>query len=266
MLLALIGDVHGHHALLARHLTALRDQHGIAGALQVGDYGFYRRFMGSGGRRALPMPVPVHVACGNHEDHRWVARCRGKGADAVWAAHNLFWQDQPSILERGGCGIGFLGGALNVDRPQRGSPRHGTSNYIVDRQARAAIDLFNRHRPPILISHSCPAGIGIGMRGNPALTQELLQFVLMRGFDPGPGDDAGERLLTTLWHGLAYRPRVWCFGHFHYRNHASIDGCDFHCLGLLEQRDTALLWDTERRDIVAAPVADGDRDARDQAP
>lgn len=244
MLIALIGDVHGHHAHLARYLAYLHDTFGVAAALQVGDYGFYRLFLGFGGRKPHPMPVPVYVAGGNHEDHRWVARCRRKGADPLWRAANLFWQDRPSLIDIDGTPIGFIGGALNVDRPQRGTARHGTTNYIIDAEVTAAIDLFNNARPPLIISHSCPAGIGIGMRGNPALAQELLQFVILRGFDPGPGDDAGERLLTKLWQGLTYRPQAWCFGHFHYRHKACVEACAFHCLGLLEQREPILVWNT----------------------
>jgi len=255
MRIAIIGDVHGQLPLLAENLARIRDELAVEAAIQVGDFGFHKTFMASRRRRLPAMPVPLYVVCGNHEDHAWLHRCRAQGAEEVWRESNLFYQPRPSLVEFDGDGIGFLGGALNIDRPQAGRAAKGTTNFIAGDQCDQAVELFNRTRPSLLVTHSCPAAIGVGMQGNPALGMQLMQHVILRGYDPGPQDDAGERELTRLWYALAYRPVAWVFGHFHYHRQVDIEGTRFACASLVEQTDTILLWDTTSTALTVAGLA-----------
>ncbi|MFW5750306.1 MAG: metallophosphoesterase family protein [Planctomycetota bacterium] len=252
MRILLLGDVHGQLELLAQILVQARDRLGIAAACQAGDFGFYRRFVGP--RRPLPQfVVPVYAVCGNHENHRLLARRERSGAAERWARHNLFYQPRPSVRVFDGCGVGFLGGALNVDRPQRGSPRRGTSNYLTVDQIGAAVELFDRLRPRLLVTHSCPTGIGIGMRGNPRLAHLLRDHVIWRGFDPGHENDCGERQLERLWRRLRHRPPVWVFGHFHEAHAIELGGARFVSLPALDGLQRWQFYDTDAGELVELP-------------
>ena len=141
MRVLIVGDVHGQHdrlAVLARGRRGLN----IDAAIQVGDYGFDEGAMTS---RHAPYPVPVHVIDGNHEDHGWLQRALEAGADARWRTDlDLFYQPRPSVTRIGTTTVGFIGGALHVDRPQRHNRVAGLPNYILRRQADEASALFNR--------------------------------------------------------------------------------------------------------------------------
>ena len=248
MRVALIGDVHGRHQLLAHQLTHLQDHHGIDAAIQVGDFGFYKKYMGPRAERPR-YPVPLYVICGNHENHRWLQKALLDELGGRWREENLIYQRRATVRRFGRTCIGFLGGALNIDRPQRGNRRKGTTNFIGSDQTDLAIRHFNRDRPPIIITHSCPSAIGIGMRGNPALARDLVQHVILRGFDPGPQDDCGEHELSRLWQELDYRPVAWCFGHFHSARDTTIDGTRFCCLPCVESTDRILIWDSDAQTL-----------------
>ena len=85
---------------------------------------------------------------GNHEDHRWLRRALLTGAGRVWKREqNLVYQPRPSVAPLGASMVGFLGGALHVDRPQKHNWLSGFPNYILRRNREHATALFNRHRP-----------------------------------------------------------------------------------------------------------------------
>lgn len=240
MKIALIGDVHGDFALLEELLRQACAEQEIQAAVQVGDFGFFEDRLPT--RPSFHFPVPVHAVCGNHEDHAYLARAQRDGSVERWAAANLVYQPRASVVFIGHVGIGFIGGALHTTRPQQ---RHG-GNVITPDQAERALTLFSSARPDVVVSHSCPAGIGIGMQSAPDRAWGVAEHVLLAGFDPGPHHDCGEAQLTRLWERLPQRPRLWCFGHFHQRREIRIGETEYFCLPRITPGVALTVWDSER--------------------
>lgn len=250
MRILFIGDVHRLHRELADSLRQVQTDYRIAAAIQVGDFGFDKSALKRLSAEAIRFPVPLHAIDGNHEDHRWLTQALAAGSAAEWQArHNLYYQPRPSIRQFGLTRVGFLGGALHVDRPQKHNLLSRSPNYIVARQRDEAGLLFNRERPELIVTHSCPSRIGIGMRAADALHQQSCEHVLSAGFDPGPTDDCGDAELTRLWQQLEYRPRAWVFGHFHCHREVLVDGTRFVSVcDDLNSRDRMLpIWDSEEK-------------------
>lgn len=248
MKVVLLGDVHGHWTELNQLLMRLRDRAGVEAAIQVGDLGIERkrleRFAKTTGRFALPL----FAIDGNHDDHAFLARALRNGQTRVWGEqHNLHFQPRASVAGFSRTLVGFLGGALHVVRPQRHGLFSGAPNYVLQKDAIAAAKLFNRARPALIVTHSCPSGIGIGMQGHPALGPSLQEHVVQAGFDPGPADDRGESALRLLWDHLQYRPATWVFGHFHVSRQTEISRTQFNCLPAMDDSPIgrALCWESE---------------------
>lgn len=253
MRVLIVGDVHGQHERLAGILARERTALVIDAAIQVGDYGFSERALA---RHTRPFAVPVHVIDGNHEDHRWLQQALAAGADARWRGLGLFYQPRPSVARIGGAAVGFIGGALHVDRPQRHNMAAGLPNYILRRQAEEAGALFNDARPELIVSHSCPSRIGIGLSGPEDMLGGVLDHIVSAGFDPGPREDCGEAELSRVWEALAYRPRAWVFGHHHRPHAATVEGTLFVCVGDIDWTESCpVVWDTETMALAIGPAA-----------
>lgn len=236
MKIALVGDVHGDFALLETLLRRARDEQGVELAVQVGDFGFFEDRLPA--RPPFRLAVPLHAVCGNHEDHDYLARARRDGLLERWAEANLFYQARASVVQAGPLTIGFMGGALHTTRPQQ---RHG-GNVITPDEVERAAALFAAAQPELIVSHSCPAGIGIGIRSAPEMAWGVTEHVLLAGYDPGPPHDCGEPRLTELWRRLSRPPRLWCFGHFHQPHAARIGPTDFRCLSRLHPAHPLPVW------------------------
>lgn len=250
MQVLIVGDVHGQLERLAAHLAAVRDGLGIEAAIQVGDFGFDERAMRAA---RAPYPVPVYVIDGNHEDHRWLHRALASGETEAWRSDlRLFYQARPSVARIGGSTVGFIGGALHVDRPQRHNRAQGLPNYILRRQADEASLLFDEARPDLIVSHSCPSSIGIGLTGPDALQGGVIDHIVSAGFDPGPRDDCGEAELSRIWRALRHRPKAWVFGHHHQQHAVCIGQTRFVCVGDLESSESRpVIWDTATASLTA---------------
>lgn len=257
MRVLVVGDVHGRHQRLAEILRQAQVDFRVEAAIQVGDFGFHRDRLGRAREDTVRYPVPLHVIDGNHEDHRWLRRALLTGAGRVWKRErNLVYQPRPSVAPLGASMVGFLGGALHVDRPQKHNWLSGFPNYILRRNREHATALFNRHRPQLIVTHSCPSRIGIGLHGAPALEPGVAEHIRGAGFDPGPEHDRGEVELSRLWCDLAYTPRAWVFGHFHRPHDVIIEGTRFVCLGddLDSPCRTMVIWDTEEQRLLMCPA------------
>jgi Icc-related predicted phosphoesterase len=240
MKIALVGDVHGDFTLLDELLRRARDEHGVEWAVQVGDFGFFADRLPA--RPPFRLAVPLHAVCGNHEDHDYLARALRDGLLERWAEANLYYQARASVVQAGPLAIGFIGGALHTARPQQ---RHG-GNVITHDQVERAVAQFAAAQPEVIVSHSCPSGIGIGMQSSPGMAWGVAEHVLMAGYDPGPAHDCGESQLADLWRRLTHRPRLWCFGHFHQSRTAVIGGTQFWCLPRIQRDRPLLIWDDGR--------------------
>jgi predicted phosphodiesterase len=257
MRVLIVGDVHGRHQELAEALWQAQADYRIEAAIQVGDFGFGRNLLASGAEDRVRFPMPLHAIDGNHEDHGWLRRSLLTGAARGWVRElNLVFQPRASVAQLGSSKVGFLGGALHVDRPQKHSWLGGFPNYISRRNREQAVALFNRERPELIVTHSCPAGIGIGMRSAPEMQPGVATYITAAGFDAGPTDDCGEVELRWLWSELEYKPRAWVFGHFHRAHAAVIEGTRF--VGVSDRLDeagrTLVIWDTEEKKLLLCPA------------
>ena len=243
MKVALIGDVHGDLALLQRCVVSAAAK-GAGAAIQLGDFGFQADLLGPG--RPWPrFPIPLLALCGNHEDHAFLRHARASGLAEAWTAHGLCYQARGSTARLDGRTVLFVGGALHTDRPQEAD----RGNLISDDDLATALRACAFAPPDLVATHSCPAGIGIGLRGNPDLAYGVAQFVHAAGFDGGPSDDCGEVPLRRLWEGLPRRPTIWAHGHFHVSARTTIQGTTF--IVLPEATTTAMTaWDTSSNTLV----------------
>jgi len=263
MRVLIVGDIHGQHGAFARCLRQMVADFRIGAAIQVGDFGFYPSLFEQARAENLRFPVPVHAIDGNHEDHPWLHRCMMDGTAQSWSkTHNLYYQSRASVGEVGGCMVGFLGGALHADRPQQRNWGSGFPNFILRQERDQAIGLFNRERPELIVTHSCPSRIGVGIKGSPGMEPCVGLHITAAGFDAGPMDDCGEVELSALWHGLTYQPQAWAFGHFHQFHHSQVGATRFVCIDseLDSPARTLAIWDTDLRRLLfcpADPSADG---------
>lgn len=252
MRVLIAGDVHGALDEFADLVEAASRKLDCSAVIQLGDFGFYADFLGRFEQAQRPFALPVYAIDGNHEDHHWLAQELRNGALARWRKKlNLHYQPRPSIARIGGSVIGFLGGALNVDRPQAINSRSRTSNYVLGREREVAVEVFNRLSPDLLVTHTCPAGVGVGIRADPSFASEVTDYVLGAGFDPGPAHDCGDAELAVLWRRLRLRPKAWVFGHFHIGHSAMLEGTRFLCPGSAVRPDshTHVFWNTVAKQL-----------------
>jgi predicted phosphodiesterase len=240
MNLMFIGDVHACWHRLYDGISRITRVHDVRAAIQVGDFGFFSRFSAShfGRNGSFHLPIPMYVIDGNHEDHAWLRSQVDRGLCSRWEREsNLFFQPRGSIRRIGGVTIGFCGGALHVDRPQEGSLDQMTTNWVSDHEAERAAETFSEHQVDLIVTHSCPHSIGVGMRGRPYLAADAERHITRCGFSAGPMSDCGEPGLLHLWRHLRHFPREWVFGHFHAHHHAEIQGVRFRCVGSIDGSD-----------------------------
>jgi hypothetical protein len=110
-----------------------------------------------------------------------------------------------------------------------------------------------------MVSHSCPAGIGIGISGALHLVEDADRFITRPGFSAGPFHDCGEGNLTRLWRQLPHKPDQWVFGHFHALHDRTIDHTRFVCVGSTDDTDGVpgvrpVIYDTRSRTLVMDPA------------
>ncbi len=224
MRVLILGDLHGRHDSLPDILRNARRDLGITACIQVGDFGWTAVAI----PRLVRLPMPVYAIDGNHDDHRFLAAARRKGLSRRWAKDlDLHLVERGATLELAGVAIGLLGGALHAHQAQSTAP----ANFVTATDVQSALKAWRTHKPQVIITHSCPAGIGVGMHAEQSLAASVERHCRQAGFDPGPDVDCGEPGLTELWKAMDWRPKEWCFGHFHTLHQWSVDGTAFTCVG-----------------------------------
>ena len=240
MRVLIVGDVHGNIRHFAELVDHAKHQLGIEAVIQVGDFGFYPGFMRS---KTARFAVPVYAIDGNHENHRWLRLSNSRS----WPKkHNLTYQDRGTVRTFGSRRVGFLGGALNVDRPQTGLSDRHEANWIREIDVHTAMQKFGKKPLDLVVTHTCPSHIGIGMRGAPMFKLGVELFVRSAGFNPGPDDDVGDEMLSLLWDEIP-KPPLWVFGHFHQHRTVKIGETEFHCVGTGDGNQVfkPVVWDSE---------------------
>lgn len=247
MRIGIFGDIHCNHKIFYEMLMYCAENHNIAAAIQVGDFSFSKEVIKH--HELHNLPLPLHVIDGNHEDFKFLTKSLSKGEQKNWTNRNLYFQQRGSTVVLDGIRVGFIGGAMNVNRPQRMI----SGNIISGDDLKRTLMEFSANPPDIIVSHSCPTGIGVGMIGNPAHKMGIYYNIIMAGYDPGPFDDCGETQLTELWKGMVKKPRLWVFGHFHHFHRQRIEDTEFICMPSIENNIRhVLLWDTDIKDISEA--------------
>ena len=234
----ILGDVHGNLTFLQDVVKNAKRSFDIDYVIQVGDFGFYPHVF-EAMKRLGAFTVPVYAIDGNHEKHKWVFK--QKKVWNMWKEkNNLIFCPRGTTLTIDERLIAFVGGAMNVDRLQEGSIEHRTTNYLLDVEAREIIeDLNNKPIVDLMVTHSCPHSIGVGMEGDPYFIPMIYEYITERfGIGTGPINDCGEQVLKTLWDGLDNKPLNWVFGHFHSHLQTIIGDTNFWCVGSTDQSDS----------------------------
>jgi predicted phosphodiesterase len=249
-----LGDIHGNWAYLTLVIDNLRSRNiEFDAILQVGDFGFYNHSMLVFKRYVSgKINCPIYFIDGNHEDHMLLhTHSRRK-----YASKKLFHQKRGSILTIDDCNIGFVGGAFNVDRPQE-IYKNGVQNFPSKQDIEFSIHEFNKLNKPLdlLITHSCPTGIGIGIRGLPIFSPGVKRFITEPfGIQEPPLNDCGDITLTELWNGLIYKPKNYMFGHFHTIHYKEIDDTRFFCVGTcdnsFQNQNAIFIFDTQLKKVL----------------
>lgn len=235
MKILLAGDVHGRFPYLKLAMSYAKKQvPDLDLCIQVGDFGFYSSIF-EAHLRDYGFPYKVLAIDGNHENHKWLHKRMNK---EFAASRNLEYIPRGTVMEFDGRKIGFIGGAMNVDRKQEGNVRFGTQNFISKKDVKHALEEFNKHELDVIISHSCPHGIGVGVVGHPFFLPTIMEHILIPYNLPATDiNDCGEHALKDLWDGLIHKPKHWIFGHFHYIHENTVDGTHFVCIGCTDFTD-----------------------------
>lgn len=201
--IAVLGDIHGAFSVVEK---ALRKHPGVP-VLQVGDMGFgfphYKRW-----RRML---IPDPTGKDPEKFQTRFAFIRGNhDSPAVCAAHPNYLGDF-GIHEP--TGVFFFSGGESTDREDRhsGIDWWPEEQLPYDRMVEA-INLYEKVRPSVVISHECPSSLIPMMHSHhrtPSRTSNALQTMLD-----------------------IHRPDLWCFGHHHRTWEKKVNGTFFVCLAI----------------------------------
>ena len=265
MKILILGDAHGAMYILADVIDTVKDA-GIEAVIQAGDFGFFpfifkQNFGEPITKDSIGFSLPVYAIDGNHELHKWI-HIQDKN---LWAKHlNLHFVERGTILQFGSSNIAFLGGALNIDRKQTITVKKGENiydsvgihNFTLNSEKNLLVKNINsmENGVDMIVTHTCPHSIGIGMRKAPFLMPLEKKFISSMGIYTGELYDCGEQVLTDMWNELTHRPKHWMFGHFHTAVRKKIDNTYFSCVGCVDGSDgnnytLPFIYDTETKAI-----------------
>lgn len=186
-MICLLSDVHCRYGVITAQLLDAETRFGIPpdAVVVLGDLGLFEPFLTRFFRRSGErFPVPVHFIEGNHEDFNRFDRLVRRYEDV------LHYLPRGSVHALAGVRVLALGGVTYMDA-------HTTPAAAEVRPRDIARCLRHpRDGVEIVLSHDCPAGIGVTNRP---------------GFEHyGPPGLIGSSQL--LQH---FEPRLWIFGHHH---------------------------------------------------
>lgn len=256
MKILIAGDVHGQLGRLAYLQHKVQEQlPECTTCIQVGDFGYYPEFLDS-----FPMkfPMDTYAIDGNHENHVWLRKVLEMDHPKRWLErNNLRFVDRGDVLELGGATIGFVGGAMNVDRKNTGSTRLCYNNYVSNKDVKKALENFHKYQLDLMVTHSCPVDIGVNTPGHPYF-QPFIKELICDPFNLPmvPLNDCGEHALTDLWNGLEHKPGTWVYGHFHKLHQGYVQGTEFVCVGSTDMstdqdKVVPFIYDTETKTLSA---------------
>lgn len=249
MKILIAGDVHAKFSRFGSLVVKSMDL-GCKAVIQVGDFGFWGSYMND---VTMDFPIPVYAIDGNHEDHKWLY----KQDKTKWEEGNLFYMPRGSVKTFGSSTVAFVGGAMHVDRKQHGSIDKCTTNYLLDKEEKEIAKKLNSTCKPVdlMVAHSCPHSIGVGMMGHPMFIPMIREYIVEAlGKSQGHITDCGEQVLLELWNDLEHKPLNWAYGHFHTRLIRKVENTTFACVGCCDGSDKLpyimpFVYDTEEKEI-----------------
>jgi predicted phosphodiesterase len=253
MRILILGDIHWQWQWLHMKMGYAHKNLGVTATIQVGDFGFYENHikMLKFSLSKNKLPHPLYFIDGNHEDHEYLFCHNSKKL----AKFGIEYLARGSVKTFGGVKFGFFGGALNVHCQQFKSKLLENSkfglyaaNYGLDNELQNAISKFNSENPQVMVTHSNPGGIGIGMRGSGKFQPLIKKYIQDCGFKTYDINDVGEDFLTDLYHGLKNKPKHWLFGHHHVIREAKVANTYFSCVGMGDH-DGLFIYDTDKKDL-----------------
>lgn len=257
MKILILGDVHGKFDVLQEVVRNGKNTYGIQMVFQVGDFGFFKSHLSDKLSVMSPFAVPVYAIDGNHEDHDLRANM-GKKNVSMLNEKNLFLMKRGQVIEVEGRTVCFVGGAMNVDRRQYGNTKKRTTNFLTNNECKeiyTSLNSINRN-VDLMVTHSCPHSIGVGMEGHPMFLPYIEMYIEMHhGVTNGPLDDCGEEVLRILWNHLVQKPINWVFGHFHKHHFSVVGNTNFWCVGCVDDSDGVMytipyIYDTETNSVI----------------
>ena len=201
-----IGDVHGKFGPYKKIIENVKE------SIQVGDMGVgFKHSHRSGEIKDSPNP-PYDAMTKEGVNHRFI---RGNHDNLeVCAQHSQY------ILD---CTVKddtmFIGGAYSIDKEWRteGYDWWADEELSYD-QLNCAIDLYEKTKPRVMITHECPESISAAL--------------FPRRLNIGSSTRNAFDQMFAL-----HKPELWIFGHWHMSRDEMIDGCRFICLAELEYKD-----------------------------
>jgi len=211
--LRVISDVHGKYD---KYLDVVAD---CDYSVQLGDFGFEYGCLNQ-------LSQDRHKIClGNHEnyDHRPTGYDLGDYGIATLGSHEFFYV-------RGGFSLDLQS---RIQHEQITGVKSWWSNEQLSvKECEDCLELYNREKPDVVMSHSCPAEISniIGMPG----------FLRSFGWS--------EDMTTQTQHLLQFmfedwQPKIHIFGHMHRNWEQTINGTKFICINELEYIDFNENWE-----------------------
>ena len=250
----LLGDVHGKWEVANKFINYAIQEFDVAFAIQLGDFGFYKEICAI--YKSFRFPIPLYVIDGNHEDHSLITDENIN----YWAKNNnIHFIKRGTVWNLFGCKMGFVGGALNVDRRQYGTPGTSTCNYVTLEEAKEYANVFNAFgKLDFIFAHTCPHSIGVKMVGDSSFTRSIYWNIKQPlGLDTGELTDCGEPALTELWKNLTEKPSHFVFGHFHNYHEKQVRETRFNCIGTVDYTSglpvIPFIIDTKTKTLEAFP-------------
>lgn len=247
----ILGDVHAKWVNMANLIRIAVEKQNIDGIIQCGDFGMFSdvvKFLKLC-MKQNKINIPLYFVDGNHEDHYFL---KHQVSHKNLNKNNIFYQPRGTFTVLGGRVVGWIGGAFNVDRPQKEYEGLNCANYPTQEDVNTYLmNEENVDHVDLVVSHGCPGEIGIGLQGHPAFQPGVQMFISQAGHAASPIYDIGEMPLTTLWNRMKYKPKNWVFGHYHKHHDRIINGTHFYCTGETDDMKAVYFWDTDKNEIVA---------------
>ena len=220
MIILFVGDIHcAQFSAIGNNLSEI-ELKGLPkpeAIFLLGDVGFYgscfKYYVDGVAKYDYPQTWFID---GNHEDHEYLDDLLKN-----WKVKNLTYIKRGTTVEVGGTKVLGIGGAKSADM--------SLCRDIADEDIEQAM---SQGMPDIIISHECPAGIGI--HGSAFVFNKDSTLPVM------PGD---LRLTKVMEY---HKPKFWFFGHHHVWFETRIGNTKL--VGLPEGQNGSLLFDTETMD------------------